>query len=505
MNIISISTDRKIFEEGSQVRDRMVEYGRVFDFVHIVIFAKENIGIKSGVVKISENVFAYPTNSKNKLFYILDAFKIAKNISKTLKLKGENYVVTTQDPFETGFVGLMLKWTEKLPLNVQIHTDFTNRFFIFNNILNLIRFPLGIFVLSFADSVRTVSERILGSIKTLAHNISVLPVYVEMNTSHESKEMGDGPVDILTVCRLEKEKDLKTALNAFKRLLQSGVDAQFNIVGDGSEKMSLLQFAKSIGILEKVNFLGWHKNPENFYEKANIYISTSLYEGYGMSVVEAASFGVPLVISNTGVAGSLFKDGESALIFNQKNEKGFASGLIKLSNDLNLRKKIGDNARSAALYSVLSMDNYLSKYKHSMEAAALFYSSAHGVFKKNILFRYLVAGSLGAGTQIGLLYFFTDILTIWYLYSSIFSFGSAILISFTLQKFWTFKDEGIKRLHYQFLKYFLLAVFGIIINSIIMYFLVDILNTWYIFAQILTSIVIAVINFIAYKFFIFNK
>ena len=38
-----ISTDRKIFEEGSAVRARMIEYGKLFDELHIVVFTKRNL------------------------------------------------------------------------------------------------------------------------------------------------------------------------------------------------------------------------------------------------------------------------------------------------------------------------------------------------------------------------------------------------------------------------------------------------------------------------------
>ena len=118
-------------------------------------------------------------------------------------------------------------------------------------------------------------------------------------------------IKVLSVSRLEAEKDLGTAIKAFEIIAKKYADVVFIIVGDGSLRQSLEVLAKSLGVEEKVRFVGWKERTEEYYKDADIYISTSLYEGYGMSMVEAGSFGIPLVISDTGVAGSVFKSGGS--------------------------------------------------------------------------------------------------------------------------------------------------------------------------------------------------
>ena len=73
MFLISIGTDRKIFEEGSLIRKRQVEYGELFDATHIIVWNEKKKGAYQNM-SIRDNVFLYPTNSKNKLFYILNTF-----------------------------------------------------------------------------------------------------------------------------------------------------------------------------------------------------------------------------------------------------------------------------------------------------------------------------------------------------------------------------------------------------------------------------------------------
>jgi len=504
MKVISVSTDKKIFENDSAVRQRQIEYGELFDELHIVVFSKFGSNSK---IQISQNVWAYPTNSKSRLFYIWDAFKIGRAIIS--KLGASNVVLSTQDPFETGIVGLILKILYKLPLQIQVHTDFANRYFILHSLLNFIRFPIGLFTLSFADSVRVVSERIAESIQSLSHHVSVLPIMtspisVPLLRSNEERERSKG-VSILTVARLEKEKDLETAIRAFKKVLESGTEAEFVIVGDGSEKKNLQLLTKSLGLENKIKFVGWQINLSEFYAKAHIYISTSLYEGYGMSIVEAAIWGKALVISDAGVAGSLFKDGEEALVVTPRDIDGFARALVNLTTDPILRDKLAHKAHIAAEAHVGESVGYLAKYKEAMGQALIVNKSPGGIFKKNILARYLVAGLTGAFTQIGLLYVFTDVVGIWYLYSSLMAFVVALVVSFTLQKMWTFGDRQMDGAHKQFGKYFIVALIGIVINTSLMFVLVDMLGLWYILAQIIVGGVIAVCNFLMYKFFVFKK
>ena len=497
MKLISISTDRKVFDEHSDVRKRVIEYGKIFDKLDIVVFSKTG-----SVTQIAEHVWVHSTSSKNKLSYIFDAFKIAS------KLITPDSVISTQDPFETGFAGLLLKLKYKAPFRAELHTDFANRYFITHSVLNFMRFPLGLFVLSFADSVRVVSGKIAKSIHALSHNVSVLPIYTELKMRNEDggiKEKEKKEVNFLTVCRLEKEKDLGTLLKAFKKVLNNGIVASFTIVGDGGEMNSLKKLAQQLNIGNKVNFVGWQNNLEEFYTKADIYVSASLYEGYGMSMVEAASSGLPLIISDTGVAGSLFKEGESAFILKQKDENGFAQAMTQLATDVELRKRMGEAAKKSAESASISFEDYLQKYKDSVLQAIEYHNSNRGIFKKNILLRYLVSGITGACIQIGSLYVFTDRVGLWYIYSSILSFLIAMTVSFNLQKFWTFGDMGMQKAHHQFVKYVGVAIIGLLLNTVFMYVLVDLLHIWYIFAQIITGALIAILNFLLYKFFIFHK
>lgn len=126
-------------------------------------------------------------------------------------------------------------------------------------------------------------------------------------------------------------------------------------------------------------------------------------------------------------------------------------------------------------------------------------------FRKLTLVKYVIVGLIATGTNLGVLFLFTDILGVWYIYSSVISFIVAVIISFTLQKFWTFNDTGVEKVKQQFVLFVLTALIGLCLNSVLMYIFVEYIGLWYILTQLIVAVFIAIFNFFMYKFFVFKK
>ncbi len=117
--------------------------------------------------------------------------------------------------------------------------------------------------------------------------------------------------------------------------------------------------------------------------------------------------------------------------------------------------------------------------------------------------KYLIAGGTAALVDLSLIYFFTDILGIWYLYSACLAFSVAFFVSFFLQKFWTFRDNNTERMYRQMTVYLSVALFNLILNAFFMYILVDGFKVWYMLAQVMASGLIACESYLVSSFFIF--
>ena len=121
------------------------------------------------------------------------------------------------------------------------------------------------------------------------------------------------------------------------------------------------------------------------------------------------------------------------------------------------------------------------------------------------LFRFLVSGGLAAAVNIGTLYVLTEYAHIHYLQSAVLSFSAAFFVGFFLQKFWTFKDTRKEAIRWQMIMYLGLALINLLVNTLLIYVLVEYMHLWYVGAAVTSTALLAVNNFFIYKHVIFTK
>lgn len=200
-------------------------------------------------------------------------------------------VITVQDPFWRGLLALKIAWLTSTKLNVQVHTDLSAQPFF--------RHVLAQIVLRHADSMRVVSEKIraqVGFMRTRA-SIHVLPVYVGISRFQNLARQSHAPKTILWIGRLEHEKDPLAAIRVLQEVRKKGVDAKLIMLGTGSLMPEIHQASQGLPI----ELPGW-QDPRPYLERADVVLSTSKYESWGASIVEALAAGVPVVAPDVGIA-----------------------------------------------------------------------------------------------------------------------------------------------------------------------------------------------------------
>lgn len=125
--------------------------------------------------------------------------------------------------------------------------------------------------------------------------------------------------------------------------------------------------------------------------------------------------------------------------------------------------------------------------------------------KYHQIMKYIISGGTAAVVTIGSIYIFTDIFHIWYLVSGVFAFIAGFIVSFILQKFWTFADHSTDNVHIQAGMYLLVALINLAWNTFLLWLFVDIFHFWYILGQIFAGAIVALSSFFIYKRFIFKK
>src|SRR3989338_550286 len=336
--LLMISTDRKIFEEGSAVQARMIEYGKLFGEIHIIIFNKKNSQFsrflftkiedprffKTKTGQISKNVFVYPTSSFSKFFYVFDAIRLGKSVIRNLGLEIRNCLITCQDPFETGLAGWRLAKKFKIPLKLQIHTDLGSPFFTSLKLgwrlafLNFLRFQLAKFLLPRADKIRVVSNRIKNflqpHLKIAEDKIEIRPIKIDgekiKNTtiSPENdlrKKYPQFNFIALATGRLEPEKNFSLLLDAWRAVVKKFPHVGLVIVGSGSLlgvlKLQVIRYK----LQDSIIFEKWLDNLAPYYKTADVFLNTSLYEGYCLTRAEARAAGLSVISTDVGAAREL--------------------------------------------------------------------------------------------------------------------------------------------------------------------------------------------------------
>ena len=173
-------------------------------------------------------------------------------------------------------------------------------------------------------------------------------------------ELGLTPGDLLVgiVGRLTEVKNHRLFLNsvlAFKKQFLPSRDRKvlFAVVGDGSLRLELQQQTDALGLHDDVVFLGSRRDMENVYPAFDMAVLTSLNEGTPLTLIEAMANGRPVISTLVGGVVDLlgptarsskgnYAICERGIGVPPENSEAFASALILLVHDEDLRREIGD-------------------------------------------------------------------------------------------------------------------------------------------------------------------
>lgn len=122
--------------------------------------------------------------------------------------------------------------------------------------------------------------------------------------------------------------------------------------------------------------------------------------------------------------------------------------------------------------------------------------------KRRTFLKFFIVGGFCGLLDLTFLYFFTDIIGLWYFYSGILSFILVSVASFFLNKNITFKDRN-KNYKKQYIIYFFITFIGLIINNSFLFIFTHFLGLWYIISRIFSSLIALGWNYSINRKFIF--
>lgn len=147
---------------------------------------------------------------------------------------------------------------------------------------------------------------------------------------------------ILSVCSLEPRKNLDRLIRAYSRLVDSErLPHQLVLVGRAGWKSSrLAALTEERGLTDRVRLTGYVSDDDllQLYNQADLFVYPSLYEGFGLPLLEAMTCGVPLVSSRAGSLGEVA--GDAAILVDPQSEEEMASGMRRGLSDDALRGRL---------------------------------------------------------------------------------------------------------------------------------------------------------------------
>lgn len=328
MKILNFSLDQSLFNPHSIAARRLADYGQMaqryvllvpnrYDLRHELGQGVEVIGV-GGWCK---EVIWFRTWFKAKKILLHDKFD----------------VISVQDVYFLALIAWRVARKYRLPFEIQVHG--------FERFRGL-RQRLARFLLPRADGVRVVSQRLkkilVEDFKVAPEKISVVSVYSEFKCEIVDEDLGkqSGDFVFLTVARLVKVKRIEMQLDALAEIKQKHPQVRLWIVGDGPERWHLERLAAILNLQNEVKFWGRRDDLSNFYHQADAFVLSSESEGWGVTIIEAGTCGVPVVMTDVGCAGEVVIDNESGLVVPVNDQAALTGAMRLLIDDSDLRFRL---------------------------------------------------------------------------------------------------------------------------------------------------------------------
>lgn len=284
-------------------------------------------------VQLAPSVTVHCAGGSNPLSVVFRAWRLARSLSQ----KNGYDVVTVQEPLVCGMIAYLAK-SRLSGLHIQDHSA-------------RVKHVLAKYIVRHADRIRTVSLRGKKALIELGADesrIDIGSVSIDLRRYFSIQRTPDD-LRIVCIARLYKEKGVDVLVRAFARVLKRIPTVKLVLVGEGPERSALGSLAKELGVFTSVEFAGHQTDIAPYLAAASLVVQPSYYEGWGLSITEAAAAGCPIVMTDVGCAGEVIIDKESGLVVPVGDDVRMADAIVSVLTDTNLSERLAKAAREAAM------------------------------------------------------------------------------------------------------------------------------------------------------------
>jgi glycosyltransferase involved in cell wall biosynthesis len=154
-------------------------------------------------------------------------------------------------------------------------------------------------------------------------------------------------VVVAQIGSLIHRKGVDVLLRSFQQLYRTHPQARLILAGDGPERAELEALRDELGLHDPVRFLGdFRQLGKLLHDAADIVVSASRHEPFGLTLIEAGAFARPVVATDTDGSRDILRDGSNGLVVPPADDRALAAALARLLDDAALRSRLGESLRA---------------------------------------------------------------------------------------------------------------------------------------------------------------
>jgi glycosyltransferase involved in cell wall biosynthesis len=181
-----------------------------------------------------------------------------------------------------------------------------------------------------------------------AKKVTLLPNWIDFNQKQNQipPKIQKSAPQIVFVGRLHPVKRVPLLLEAFAQLKDTYPNVLLKIVGDGPERLNLLNLAQNLKISDSVNFMGFqsHEKVLQIMKQSDLIVLPSKMEGNPRVLVEAMMLKVPIIAANVIGVKDIIKHGQTGHLITQESPQELAKDISYVLTNKEYAVKIAENA-----------------------------------------------------------------------------------------------------------------------------------------------------------------
>lgn len=313
----------------------------------------------------------------NMFMEIQNFLELTKKI-RSIKLENPNLIVHTHST-KAGLVG---RWAALFAgIKTRIHTVHG---FGFHDYQNKIGWAINYFLELITSFITT--HYICVSSQDVKTGMKLLPNFYKKNSiiraavdneqfyapAKEIKNLNTAnltnnksPFIFGTIACFKKQKNLFDLFNAFEYAYLQNHNIKLEILGDGHLRPALEKWIFEHDLKNKIILHGWQDNVPKFMQNWDAYVSSSLWEGLPCAIIEARLLKLPVLSYKTGGIHEIISNGQNGFLYPQKNWKELSSGMLAISGNNYLYKKLREHEEDLSDFNNQNMiNNHIDLYKN---------------------------------------------------------------------------------------------------------------------------------------------